>query len=69
MVVKQYHVHVRAAMRDGAHINGTEGRAVHHIALRASADQSYNVDGKNVVCNRSDQLPTYGMSLSLGVAY
>lgn len=37
------------AMAAGAHINITEDRAVMHIALRAARDQSYIVDGKNVV--------------------
>jgi glucose-6-phosphate isomerase len=38
-----------AAMASGKHINITEDRAVMHIALRAARDQSYIVDGKNVV--------------------
>jgi glucose-6-phosphate isomerase len=36
-------------MADGEHINTTEDRAVMHIALRARADDTYTVDGKNVV--------------------
>jgi len=37
------------AMREGEHINTTEDRAVMHVALRANKDDTYYVDGKNVV--------------------
>ena len=37
------------AMFSGEKINTTEGRAVLHTALRASADKEIYVDGKNVV--------------------
>lgn len=37
------------AMRAGEHINNTENRAVMHVALRASRDQTIMVDGANVV--------------------
>jgi len=39
----------RAAMAAGNHINSTEDRAVMHIALRAARDETYMVDGVNVV--------------------
>jgi glucose-6-phosphate isomerase len=39
----------RDAMFAGEKINVTENRAVLHVALRATADESYLVDGKNVV--------------------
>lgn len=38
-----------AAMFGGKHINLTEDRAVMHMALRARKDQSFKVDGANVV--------------------
>lgn len=38
-----------ASLRAGANVNVTENRAAMHIALRAAADEVYNVDGKNVV--------------------
>jgi glucose-6-phosphate isomerase len=37
------------SMREGKPINQTEDRAVSHAALRASPDQIYRVDGKNIV--------------------
>lgn len=37
------------AMRTGLHVNITEDRAVMHTALRAQADETAVVDGKNVV--------------------
>jgi glucose-6-phosphate isomerase len=39
----------RDAMFAGEKINVTENRAVLHVALRATPDESYLVDGKNVV--------------------
>jgi len=39
----------RDAMFAGEKINVTENRAVLHVALRATPDESYIVDGKNVV--------------------
>ncbi len=39
----------RAAMFAGAHINGTENRAVLHVALRNRADRSMMVDGSDVM--------------------
>ncbi|MBN9058164.1 MAG: glucose-6-phosphate isomerase, partial [Rhizobiales bacterium] len=39
----------RDAMFAGEKINVTENRAVLHVALRATPDESYVVDGKNVV--------------------
>ncbi|MCX5577310.1 glucose-6-phosphate isomerase [Kaistia terrae] len=39
----------RDAMFAGEKINVTENRAVLHVALRATADERYLVDGKNVV--------------------
>lgn len=39
----------RAAMFAGDRINITENRPVLHVALRADSDESYLVDGKNVV--------------------
>ncbi|MBB5755036.1 glucose-6-phosphate isomerase [Prosthecomicrobium pneumaticum] len=39
----------RAAMFAGERINVTENRPVLHVALRAAADETYLVDGKNVV--------------------
>ncbi len=39
----------RAAMFAGEKINVTENRAVLHVALRAERDESYVVDGENVV--------------------
>ena len=38
-----------ASMAAGAHCNPTEDRAVMHIALRAAREQSYTVDGADVV--------------------
>ncbi len=38
-----------AAMASGAAINTTENRAVMHVALRAAPQDSYVVDGQNVV--------------------
>ena len=38
-----------AAMAAGAPINSTENRAVMHVALRASVEDEYRVDGANVV--------------------
>lgn len=39
----------KAAMAAGEKINGTEDRAVLHVALRAPRDKAYTVDGDNVV--------------------
>lgn len=33
----------------GAHVNGTEGRAVMHMALRGEAEDAYAVDGQDVM--------------------
>ena len=38
-----------ASLKSGAHVNSSEDRAAMHIALRASAQDHYIVDGKNVV--------------------
>ncbi|MEM9036377.1 MAG: glucose-6-phosphate isomerase, partial [Actinomycetota bacterium] len=38
-----------AAMLAGEHINSTEDRAVLHVALRSAVDESYVVDGDDVV--------------------
>ncbi len=40
---------LRDAMFAGERINSTENRAVLHVALRAKADETYLVDGMNVV--------------------
>ncbi|MEO8669159.1 MAG: glucose-6-phosphate isomerase [Bauldia sp.] len=46
----------RAAMFAGEAINRTENRPVLHVALRAAADETYRVDGVNVVPEVQDVL-------------
>ena len=53
------------AQFDGEVINQTEGRAVLHTALRASKEEVFNVDGKNVIpeiVQVKEKIKDYGKS-------